>query len=649
MRLDRFLRPKSVAVIGGTEAERVVEQLDLLEFSGEIWPVHPSRTAIAGRSCVTSVDDLVDSPDAAFVAVPNRVTAPIVRSLAALGTGGIVVYTSGFAESGLAELQDELIAAAGDTPLLGPNTYGFINALDGAAVWPDVHGLRRVDQGVAIITQSGNIGINLTMARRGLEIGMIVTAGNQAVIDIPALMDAFLDDTRVSAIGVQLESLGDAQDFARCAVRARDQRIPLVALRMGASSLGAIVTASHTGALAGDNDFYDALFRRYGVATVGSIPSFLEALKLAGSVKAQPRVITLSASGGEAAHVADLADSHGLELPALEPGHVIAIEETVHELVTVSNPMDYHTISWGDEPGITRTFQATVDGPFDLGMLVLDFPLGEIPEPWWGACRAFAKAVSSIPGLVVSTLPETMPPRAQEEIRAMGLIPMMGLVETIEAIAALGVAAEAVKIDRHLPGRSIVGLPVTLDEAESKKMLANLGVPVPIGHVTSDPASTTVPYPITVKVLGIEHKAEVSAVAVGVPDPDALAQILPAMPGEQVYLVEETVGEGLGELLASVRSIDHLGWMLTIATGGSRVEEIDDRAHLLVPSTPDQIRAAIDRLRNKLKGDVNAVIDAVLTLQSLPTTEEDLIEAEINPLIVLEDGVMAADAMVTVG
>jgi len=138
----------------------------------------------------------------------------VVRQLAALGAGGAVCFASGFAEAGAeiagaADLQADLLNAAGDMPILGPNCYGLINAVDGAALWPDQHGCTRVARGVAIITQSSNIAINLTMQRRGLPVAYVVTVGNQAMISMAEIGMSLLDDPRVSALGLHIEGFGD--------------------------------------------------------------------------------------------------------------------------------------------------------------------------------------------------------------------------------------------------------------------------------------------------------------------------------------------------------------------------------------------------------------------------------------------------------
>ena len=647
--LDRFFRPKSVAVVGGTEAARVVEQLDLFGYGGEVWPIHPTREAIGGRTCLKSVSELPDTPDVAFVGVPRESAAAVVTQLSEMGCGGAVVYASGYGEAGEHNLETALLDAAGEMPFLGPNAYGYVNALDGTAIWPDLHGLKPISSGVGIITQSGNIGINLTMARRSLDIALLVTAGNQADVDIPKLMEALLDDPRITSIGLELESIDDSNAFGRAALRAVEQGVPIVVLKMGTSERGATATASHTGAMAGEDAVYEALFEFYGIARVRSIPTFLEALKLAGTVGSRPRVLSLSASGGEAAHVADLASIYGVDLPEVTPEHVESVRQTTHPLVVVSNPMDYHTISWGDGPALRATFEALASGPFDVAILLLDFPEDPVPTDWWTTAHAFAEAMSHLPALVVSTLPESMSAETQSRLRGEGLIPMLGLVETFEALGAVGRVRKPNTV--HQPQRAF-DEGTTLDEAKAKSMLSQVGLSIPAGYVTSLPENSEISYPVTIKALGFDHKTRVGAAAIGVRDAQSLNSVLAEMPKADQYLIEETVSGILAELLINLRSTN-LGWQLTIGNGGTKVEEINDSSHLLMPATHDDIARCIGRLRmaralSELVPDMTVLSEFVNSLWKLIESDPTIVEIEINPIALRHQGAIVLDAMVVV-
>jgi len=188
--LGSLLHPKSIAVIGGGSwCENVIEQCRKMDFQGAIWAVHPKRTEINGITCFKTVEDLPYGPDASFIGVNRFTTIEVIKSLNSIKAKGAVCFASGFSESvsedaTSADLERQLVLAAGEMAILGPNCYGFINYLDGSLLWPDQHGGERVKTGVAIITQSSNIAINLTMQKRGLPIAFISSVGNQAQVSL---------------------------------------------------------------------------------------------------------------------------------------------------------------------------------------------------------------------------------------------------------------------------------------------------------------------------------------------------------------------------------------------------------------------------------------------------------------------------------
>ena len=279
--LQRLLNPRTVAVFGGRAATETIRQCRRIGFDGEIWPVNRNRNELAGIPCYASVADLPGVPDASFIGVPRMAAIEVIAELSALGAGGAVCYTSGFAEIGGdgVELQARLVDAAGDMAIIGPNCHGVVNYLDGVALWPDEHGGRRVATGVAMVLQSGNVGINLSMQDRSLPLSFVITIGNKADLSFHDYIEVLSDDPRVTAIGLYIESLDNIDAFSEAALVALRKGLPIVALKIGTSELGAEATMSHTSSLAGSDEMYTALFRRLGIPRVNSLSAFLETLK----------------------------------------------------------------------------------------------------------------------------------------------------------------------------------------------------------------------------------------------------------------------------------------------------------------------------------------------------------------------------------
>ncbi len=584
-RLSRLVRPRSIAVVGGQEAARVAEQCDRMGFAGALWPVHPARATVGGRPAFRSVADLPSPPDAAFVGVNRHATVEVVGALSCMGAGGAVCYASGFLEAGDGgALQRALVEAAGEMPIIGPNCYGLINFLDGAPLWPDQHGGRRLGEdgrGVAIVTQSSNIAISMTMQRRALPIAYVVTAGNQAQLGVSRLASTFLEDERVSAVGLHVEGFDSVAGFEALAREARARSVPVVVMKAGRSERGRAATLSHTASVAGSDAGAEAFLCRLGFARVHGVPEFLEALKLlhVHGALGGPRLGAMCCSGGEAGLLADSAEGTGVAFPDPAPEHAAAVGATVHPLVTVANPLDYHTFSWGDEAALTRTFDAFARAGFDATLLVLDFPRPDRCDDadWWTAAHAFERAMEATgaKGIIAATLGENLPEETAAKLMERGIAPLGGVREAfaaIECAAAVGEAWRAppgvpVIAGKCLPGSShghpqarhqsgvllftgeclresphgdpqarhrsgaplladecLPAEPVLLDEAASKARLAAFGVEVPPGAVAhgEDEAvavAASLGGPVAVKALGIAHKTEHGAVRLDLRDP----------------------------------------------------------------------------------------------------------------------------------
>jgi len=673
--LSRLLRPRSIAVIGGKPAAEVIRQSRRMGFAGEIWPVHPQHDAVEGLPAFRSVAELPGAPDAVFLGINRHAVIEVAAALAERGAGGAVCYASGFAETGGegADLQARLIEAAGAMPVLGPNCYGVINYLDGALLWPDQHGGQRVERGVALVTQSSNIAINLTMQRRGLPIAYVATLGNQAVAGLAEMVEAFLDDPRVTAIGLHIEGLAEPAALARAAARARRQGVPILAVKTGRSAEGARLTLSHTASLAGADAVTDAFLRRLGVVRVASLTVLLEALKLlhvAGPLPGRD-IASMSCSGGEAALIADAALGTGLRFRPLDRAQTARVAATVSELVTVSNPFDYHTFIWANAPAMAETFAAVMAAEFDLTLLVLDLPRGDrCSDAAWVPSLEALVAASHRTGrkaALVASMPEGLPEDQAQRLVAAGVAPLLGIDDALAAIAA---AAEAGDIhgeaDVPLPMEPVPlapGLVRTLSEWEGKRRLAAHGVPVPEGRLARSPdeaveAAEAIGFPVVLKATGADlaHKTELGAVRLNLADAAAVRDAAAGLAGlGEALLVERLVACAVAELIVGIGRDPLLGLHLVLGSGGTLVELVGDRRILLLPAERAEVAVAIRSLkvarlldghRGRPPGDLDTAVDAVLAVQDFALAHAGrLAELDVNPLIVTASGAVAADVL----
>ena len=670
MTLDRLLNPKTIAVIGGTQAELAIEQSRLLGFEGEIWPIHPSRETMAGHQVYATVGDLPGVPDAALVAVNRHMSVDVVHQLAAIGAGGAVCYAAGFAESGPEglELQSRLVDHT--MPVIGPNCYGLINGKLGAALWPDVQGCRRLSpgqRGAAIITQSGNVALNLTMNTRGLDFTHVVSIGNQAGVRIEDCVAHLAADPDVAAIGLHVESIIDSVAFGEAAIVAHANQTPIVVLKTGSSAIATGIAATHTAAISNPADVYNALFARYGILTVSSVNELAATLSMLVDVGplAGNRMVSLSCSGGEASLVADRGEAHGIAFAPFDSAQAERVAATLSDVVAITNPLDYHTFIWGDQAKLEACFRAALDGPCDVAMLVLDWPTAGDASSWNAAVDAIADAArtTGTPTVVVATLPENMPEELQVRLRAAGVGVAYSLDEALSATAAAAQAGAWLRRSapaRHTPARIRAEAEVTLDEATGKKLLAEAGIRVPTGRTgrVESIDTTDIEFPIVAKALGLDHKSDSGAVILDIADSEQLSAALARLDGLGAgVLIEEQIDGAVAEILLAVRREWPIGNVLVMGWGGTMVEAIDDTATLLLPVPDAELRAAIDGLRvgrvlcghrGEPAADVAAIIAVAQKLESLLRADSAIAEIELNPVLALPDGAVAVDAVVVV-
>ena len=671
--LARLFSPRSVAVIGGGRwGENVITRCRAIGFDGPIWPVHPERAKLAGEPAFAAIDALPAPPDAAFIGINRESTISAVAELAARGAGGAVCFASGFRETqgaGGADLQEVLLRAAADMPLLGPNCYGFVNYLDGVCLWPDQHGGTRCDTGVAIVTQSSNIALNLTMQRRALPLGFVATAGNQAGTGLAEIGAALLADPRITALGLHVEGVGDIGKLEALAAAARRLNKPVVVLKVGRSAAARAAAVSHTAALAGSEAGARALFARLGMVQVNGLGAFVEALKLlhfAGPLTSA-EVASMSCSGGEASLVADLALGRQLTFPALAEAQKRRLRRALGPLVTPANPLDYHTFAWGDADAMARGFAAMLEGAAGIGLVVADFPRSDrCSQADWDCvieAAARARAVADKPVALVSSLPENMPEALAEGLTRRGLVPMAGLEDALAAVRAAAEAGRPVSPAAPVLPPAAQRNPRTWNEARAKAALAALGLRVPRAAVARDgeeaaARATALGFPVALKGLGVAHKSEAGAVALGLESAQAVREAARAMPADS-FLVEEMITGAVAEMLIGVVVDEAHGFVLTLGAGGVLAELVEDTTSLLLPVCPRDVECALtglkiarlmDGWRGGARADKSAIVQAAMAVQAFVMAHRGQVaEVEINPLICRPGDAVVADALIRMG
>ena len=689
--LRRLLRPRHVALVGGDDVATVINECRRIGYSGALWPVNPNRKDIAGIPCFADIEALPDAPDASFLAVPKQAAIDITARLARRGAGGVVCYTAGFSELGSTgqEAEAELVNAAGEMALLGPNCYGLINYHDKIALWPFAHGGAHPGFGAAIITQSGMLSSDLTMSQRHLPLSYMVSVGNQASLRLEDFIDIFLEESHVRAIGLHIEAIRDTEKFAKAAMHAIEKNIPIVALKTGVSEIGARLTTSHTGSLSGTDATYSAFFKRLGICRVTTPSELVELLKfltIAG-VPTGPKIAGFTCSGGGATMLADSAAP--LELDFVQPSSHTAttLTQLLPHTATVTNPLDYTTPIWGDYERTLPVFKCLLKDEYDSAVLVQDYPAAGLDEskPHYRAdSDSFIKAcrTANIPAAICSTLPENLDAETRSHVLQAGVAPMQGIktcMEAMNAAANYGKRRAVLLANPPHPFRraEVMGSRFRqLNEATAKSILAKAGLHVPPFHqlpmakaISKKIDHIELAYPVAAKICSSDicHKTEIGGVQLNISSKSELTTTIASIitsvkhhaPDARLdgILIESMINNAILELMASLRRDPQFGLVLTIASGGVMTEILQDASTVLVPADDISLLAALDSLRiaplfDGFRGGQaasrTAVLDQIKGLVSLMKDAPDIKEIEINPIMVGKDYACCADALINI-
>ncbi|MGZ4250068.1 MAG: acetate--CoA ligase family protein [Solirubrobacteraceae bacterium] len=679
--LERLLRPRSVAVVGATDRDgsygaQALISLDAIGFPGQVWGVNPGRSEALGRPCVPSLADLPEAVDAVVVAIPATGVPDVIEQAGALGCGGAVVFSAGFAEVAEgAGLQAELVAAAQRhaLPVCGPNCNGIVAAPSATALWGDA--LEPHEPGaVALISQSGNVAVNALATRRGLRFHTVIASGNQAVLGAADYLELLAGEDGLRSVALYLEDDGGprlCEGLAACA----QSGVRVVVLKVGSSAAGARAAAAHSAALAGDQRVFRALIEEAGGIWAGDVHELLElakALSVSGASRARDGLAIVTCSGGDSAQGADEAARSGLELPALAPATRDRLREQLPDAATVANPLDYTAMIWGDS-GAVGGLVSTIGADPDVGQVLVfyDQPAGLVGavEESWGAVREgiiVGAAASPAPTMVVSTLPELLDDEAAWRFAQSGVPAVAGLRTGIRCAAAMrtppgdaqrlreiAAFAQAVAADRDSRW---------LAEHDTKQLLRDAGVRVVDGRVVlgADDAALALEelgghIALKLSAASVQHKSELGGVVVGLDGESAVravyARLAPlAKSRDGVVLAERMAPAGV-ELLIAART-DAVVPALILGLGGIWTELLDDVAIVPLPATAARIERALRSLRGaplllggrgRLPVDLAGACELACAVGAL-LAERSLALVELNPVFVSAEGAIVADA-----
>ena len=692
--ISKLLRPSSIAIVGATprsdaSGHVVLKNLLVSGYEGPIYPVNPRYDEVLGQRCYPSLDNLPEKVDAAFLAVPAASGPDLVEQAATCGIGAVYINANGYADSGPEGevLQRRLtnIANKYGIAVCGPNNMGLVNLWQKAVLW--MSDFPQTKPGpVAIISQSGSVAIALSQDPRGLGLGYIVTAGNEAVCNIADYLAFIASDEHIQTIMLFIESLRQPEATAEAAQLALTNDKRVLALKVGRSEVGQAAVANHSGALAGEDAVVRAFFKHHGIIQLNDLDEMLEAGVLLSACPDPPNAKGLTAvtlSGGEAAMIADLAESIGLALPQFGEKTETNLRKILPPVSVISNPLDVWGTGWN--PDIVSKVLAILNDDNSIGPIVCfgDPPLSGGNDAEYIREMAEAMVEQSahhrIRMILVNNLAtvETHPGVAKL-LRSSGIPYLRGTRAALAAI--IGWLDFAPKVQEHVtaPYPSALSLRERdkigpLKDHEVFALLNDAGIPVSSWETTNCSevlvaAARRFGYPVALKasVPGFAHKTEHDLVRLSLQDDDALVEaaeqlwaklkLLSASQDAAELMIQPMTESGV-ELFIAARNVPGFGSVVMVGPGGLFVETLRDVSFRIGPVGAGEVRDMLHEthaatflsgLRGKAASDVGAAINAVVALSSFAAATADRVASvEINPLIVLPEGrgAVAVDAV----
>jgi acyl-CoA synthetase (NDP forming) len=691
--IEILLTARRVAIVGASDdglkaSGRTQRYLKMYGFPGEVYPVNPRRESVQGTRAYPSLSDVPQTPDVAVVVLPQALVEDAVRDCGRAGVPLAIVFASGYAELGEegVDRQQSLtrVAREAGVRIIGPNgngavfapsrlTAGFMTGLDQTR-WE----LR--DDGIAFISQSGAMGaFILNMAQtEGLGVGRFVSTGNEIDLSLPMLIEQLVDEGSTRAVMGYVEGIRDGNRLVAALHKASERGVPVTLMKVGRTEQGAAAAASHTGSLAGSDDVYAGLFRRYGVQRAESIEDLLDFGRVLAGVR-HPRgrrVTIVTLSGGAGALMTDYASDLGLEMASWTGEWRERMAAALPPFASVGNPIDVTGAIASDDRVLTESVSIALQHPGTDALLVL---LGNMEAEEERVCASLVRlAEQSDKPLLVTWVGGSG--QALKTLNAAGIPCFADPRRTMRALAAqvafaarpalaepVEVGADPTDLADHLLGRGATGL----DEVAAKALLAAAGVPTVMEAAAGTAgdaarAAAELGFPVALKLLSVDvaHKSELGVVRLGLQTAEEVLRQAEdivriadqAGVADRRLVVQRMVAPEVELILGSV--LDPVfGPVTMLGLGGVFAEVLADVQVRPSPVGMTEAREMIGGLRGValLRGargrkpaDEEALARVVVDFSRLSADLGDRVESiEVNPLVIDSNGLpVAVDGLV---
>jgi acyl-CoA synthetase (NDP forming) len=675
--------PRTVALVGASAdaaklASRPQRVLRKHGFTGTIIPINPARSEINGDKAYPDIRSVPQKIDHAFIMVPAKAVPGVIDDCAAAGVKAATIFSAGFAETGEEGrlIQQRMVEAAraGGVRLIGPNCLGIANVTGKTVLSANavLESQVLIPGNLSLVSQSGSMmGGTVSRAQeRGLGFSKMVSVGNECDVGVGEIVDCMVDDPDTKCILLFLEAFRDAPRLGAAARRAFELGKPVIAFKLGRSAVGREIATTHTGAIAGADDVAEAFFRDHGIIRVKTYEALFEAPQLVMGFKPPKgkRVAVFTGTGGAAAMVVDQLGLAGIEV--VPPPQKI-IDELGGKGIHINDapltdlpmgraegdvyPTIIHALERSEHCDVIIAVQGSTatQRPDSVRERILN--AGRVSKPmasFLGPAANEALGILQRGGAAAFRTPEACADavRAYCEWRAPLRHPEVDAAQAASLDAALKTVTAA-----------------TLNERTAAQVLGALGIPFAASQVVkngSEAASTG--FPAVAKILStdIPHKTEAGGVVLGIQNAaelktavdDMLTRIRGALPQAKLDgVLVQRMEQGIAEVIVGFRRDRDAGPLVMVGVGGILAELGGGHAVRLAPVSLDTAREMINEVkafdvlrgyRNKPKGDLDALARVVQAMSNLACAE-NVEEAEINPLLVKTDGVVAVDALLS--
>jgi acetate---CoA ligase (ADP-forming) len=696
--IGALLKPRSIALVGvsakGGIGANILRSGERFGFAVPTWPVNPNYREIDGVPCFASLRELPQVPDCLVVSVPADAVQDVVTEAVAVGVRSAFVISEGFADAATEvgrERQHRLVALArsANLALAGPNCMGLASLHYGfAATMTDIPA-QAVPGHISFVSQSGGL-LNAAAelcTNRGVGVNYLVSSGNEAALEMADYIEFLADEPATDVIACIMEGVKDGRRF-RAAIERAARAKPVIVLKLGRSDFGQRATLAHTGTLAGRHEAFAALFRQNGVALVETIDALIETAALF-DLAPLPRgdgVVMMTVSGGATSLIGDLGDAAGLRFPPIAEATNRRIQHVLGVDRSFANPLDTVGLPrLRRERNLSAVLQAMLQ---DDDVDVIGLVLGMRAEGWDSHRElidqvADAAANGAKPLMIVSFMSNSLTRYWRDYPRSRVLPLLEDLQRGLRAIRHLidyaAFRRRAAKPngsapDIVLPPRAPSGGAATLTEAESKKLLAEVGLPVTREALAKDPADAVriaaeIGGHVALKIQSrdIPHKSDVGGVYLGASTPAeverAARQVIDNArrncPNAAIdgVLVQEMIEDGI-EFILGMTYDEQFGPLIVCGAGGTEVEVFKDVAVLLPPFDADEVAAALrglkaskllDGFRGAPVSDFDALVACCVRFAAFAAaTDGRFASIDLNPIFVRPQGlgVRIGDALI---